>query len=137
MPLYWKTRDKNRLLRSAMRELAGDAEVSFEGDLKALQLMNLPASSTEETNALKRNTTWPHQDFIVVPLTPLTVEKIIAAMGGTIPRSILHIQIAKAGNLEFGAYDNFAPGMLFLGNATNDSFIDSLKSAGVIEPFRS
>ena len=41
--------------------------------------------------------------------------EILKAMGGLVPRSVIHVQIEKAGRLEFGAYDNFSPDCLFFG----------------------
>lgn len=68
--------------------------------------------------ALKRNTLRPKQDFVIVLLEPSTVEKIIPAIGGSVPKAILHIQIEKNGVLQFGAYDNFYPECIFFGSAS-------------------
>ena len=61
---FWLVRDKRRLLLVMMEKLAGGAHISFEGDLSALRLSDIPGASQEETGALKRNTLWPKQDFI-------------------------------------------------------------------------
>jgi hypothetical protein len=128
----WKVRDKNRLLLAVMNELAGDAHISFEGDSKILSLATLSDASQLETSVLKRNTLWPQQDFIVVPLEPPTVPQILKKIGGTIPRSALHIQIEKEGRLEFGAYDNFNPESMFFGSAITETFLESLVSEGLL-----
>lgn len=73
------------------------------------------------------------QDFVALALEPSHTERILRAMGGIVPRSILHIQIEKNGILEFGAYDQFNPGCIFFGTALDDGFIGSLISDGVIE----
>src|SRR5215469_3287046 len=101
----WKVLDKRRFLLALMEELAGDAHVSFEGDLRKTSLLTMPGASEEPTAALKRNTTWPKQDFAIVPLEPSMSNNIMAAIGGTVPGAILHIQIEKDGQLQFGAYD--------------------------------
>ncbi len=98
-----------------MRELAGDALVSFEGNLKGLGLLSLPGGSFKETTSLKRATSWPKQDFIVLPLEAPLIPVIVNAMGGTISRRILHVQIEKAGVREFAAYDNFERSCVALG----------------------
>jgi hypothetical protein len=69
------------------------------------------------TEVLKRNTLWPKQDFVVLPLEAKTVGPIVAAVGGTVPKSILHIQAEKCGRLELGFYDNFASKGMFFGPA--------------------
>lgn len=41
----WKVRDKRRLLVALMKEFAGDAHISFEGDLSLLHLFRMPGAS--------------------------------------------------------------------------------------------
>jgi hypothetical protein len=132
---FWKVQDKRRLLLALMNELAGDAHISFEGDLRGLRLLTMPGASQEPTMALKRNTLSPEQDFMIVPLEPFTVEKIIPAIGGSVPKTILHIQIEKNGVLQFGAYDNFYPECIFFGSAVNQSMIEWLISESIMRPF--
>jgi hypothetical protein len=62
-----------------MQELAGDALVSFEGNLKGLELLSLPGGSPKETTSLNRATKWPEQDFIVLPLEPPLIPVIVSA----------------------------------------------------------
>src|SRR5215470_5043673 len=102
---FWKIRNKGQLLLAMMEELEGDAHVSFEGDLRTLRLSSYPDVSDEPTAALKRNTIWPEQGFIVVPLEPHSGKKIMAALGGVVPKAVIHVQIEKSGVLQFGAYD--------------------------------
>ena len=65
---HWRVRDKRRLLFRMMELLAGNAHISFEGNLDGLSLFAVPGIFETETEALKRNTLWPKQDFIIVPL---------------------------------------------------------------------
>jgi len=116
-----------------MNHLAGDAQISFEGALDALGFFELQGIQIEETAILKRNTVWPRQDFVVASLSPESIQSLIKALGGTIPRSVLHIQIAKDGKLEFGAYDNFDPQALFLGEAFSDELLNGLIAQGILE----
>jgi len=128
----WKARNKNHLLLALMKELAGDAHISFEGDLQGTGLLDLPGASIEESEVLKRNTFWPKQGFVVLPLEADAVGPIIAAIGGTIPHAVIHIQIERAGNLEFGAYDNFHSQSMFFGDAVTQSCLDSLVAGGLL-----
>src|SRR5260370_14868086 len=100
----WLVRDKRGFLLAIMEELARNAHISFEGNLSNLRLGSVPGASEAETVVLKRNTLWPKQDFIVLPLEPSTGKAILSAIGGTVPKSIIHVQIENEGVLEFGAY---------------------------------
>ena len=104
-------RDKPALLAATMKTLAGDARISFEGNLSRVDFGSIAGTSNEETHILKRNTIEPLQDFVVLPLEPESVASILRALsfGGALSDDILHVQIEKAGRLEFGAYDNFHP----------------------------
>ena len=131
----WKVQNKSGLLLALMEKLAGDAHVSFEGNLKGLKLLSMPEASKEPTPSLKRNTLWPKQDFVIVPLEHFMGEKILAAIGGTVPHRIIHIQIEKNDRLEFGAYDNFQPECIYFGAAVEQSFLADLVSQGVLRPY--
>jgi hypothetical protein len=78
MPPLYKVRDKRRFLAAALAELAGDAQVSFEGDLSMTSLSDVPGASNDETQVLKRGTLWPKQDFVVLPLEAEMVGPIMA-----------------------------------------------------------
>jgi hypothetical protein len=130
----WTMKDKNRLLLALMEALAGDAHLSFDGDLHGFQLKEMAGAVDQETTTLKRNTRWPQQDFIVVPLEPATVRSVFSAIGGNVPRRILHVQIEKGGNLAFGAYDRFQSGCVFFGPAVSRDLLNELVSNGVLIP---
>lgn len=132
MQPFYKVRDKRAFLMAALRQLAGSAFVSFEGDLAGTALPSMKGAAGDETQALKRNTLWPRQDFVILPLEAETITSIMAAVGGTVPRNILHIQVEKHGKLELGVYDNFTPQALFLGSALPTTFVDTLQNDGVI-----
>jgi len=120
----WKVRDKRKFLIAAMTELAGDAHISLEGDLSVTRVLNLTEASGDETAILKRNTTWPVQDFVVLPLEPESIKMIVANIGGTVPRGIIHIQIEKCSKLELGLYDSFRS--LFFGSRLTQEFFERL-----------
>jgi hypothetical protein len=130
----WRVLDKRRLLLAIMEELAGDAHISFEGDLSGLHLSSIPGASQEETVALKRNTLWPKQDFIVLPLEPPMTKTIVSAIGGTVPSAIIHIQIEKGGILQFAAYDNFYPGSIVFNTAVKP-ILESFVSESIMRPY--
>ena len=130
----WKVRDKGQLLLALMEALEGHAHVSFEGDLQSLALSSCPGVSSHPTDALKRNTLWPNQDFLVVPLETSSSKRIYAALGGVIPKTVLHVQIEKNGVLQFGAYDNFHPECIFFGRAVRQELVESLVSKGILRP---
>ena len=132
MPLLYKVRDKRRFLAAALAELAGVAQVSFEGDLSSTSLFDVAGASSDETQVLKRNTLWPKQDFVVLPLEAEMVGPIMAAVGGTVPRGIIHIQVQKDGRLELGLYDNFAPKCMFFGSSLTSTFLATLQDAGTL-----
>jgi len=126
----WSVENKTELLRALINELGGDARISFEGNFRDLRILSLPGVSQEETAVLKRNTIWPKQDFAVVPLTTAAEKPILSTIGGKVPRKLIHIQIERAGVLEFGAYDNFQS--VFLGPGINPDFVASLTARGII-----
>jgi hypothetical protein len=67
------TKHKTELLFAVMRTLAHeDARISFEGRLSHTELAKIAGASLNETQVLKRNTTSPRMDFVVLPLTPET-----------------------------------------------------------------
>ena len=132
MSLLYKVRDKRRFLAAVLAELAGVAQVSFEGDLSSTSLFDVAGASSDETQVLKRNTLWPKQDFVVLPLEAEMVGPIMAAVGGTLPRGIIHIQVQKDGRLELGLYDNFAPKCMFFGSSLTSTFLATLRDAGTL-----
>ena len=132
----WHVRDKRRLLIAVMEELAGSAHISFEGDLTQLSLASLAGASELETPALQRNTLSPRQDFVVLPLAVAGIHSIIAAIGGTVSRSIIHVQIEKNNVLELGFYDHFHPDAMFFGQAFTPSLLERFESDGMLRKSR-
>jgi hypothetical protein len=85
-----------------MAELAGNAHISFEGDLSHSRVIDDLVLTRDETPMLKRNTLAPTHDFIVLRLANETIEPIfrqIQAAG----RAILHVQIERDAVLQLGA----------------------------------
>ena len=130
----WIVRDRTRLLLALIEKLGGDAHIAFEGDLRAFSLDRLPGTSDQETPTLKRNTIWPKQDFLVMPLESSMGQDILRAISGAAPRRIIHIQIEKDGILQFGAFDNFQS--LFWGPMLGNDFLASLATQGILASAR-
>lgn len=122
---------KNKLLLEVMKELAGDAHISFEGDLTCYSFTSIEGANNAESAILHRHTLSPRQDFVMLPLEPATIKLIISAIGGTIARSIIHVQIEKHGKLQFGAYDHFHPECLYFGDT---GLIDRLIEISLLAP---
>lgn len=128
----WRVKDKRRLLLAVMNALAGDSHVSFEGDLRGFPLGHITGASDQETAILKRNTLWPRQDFIVVPLEQGTEGTLLRAIGNCVPRRIIHIQIEKAGLLQFAAYDRFGPGSVVFGPGVSPKLLQVLVADNIL-----
>ncbi len=124
--------DKYRLLVAVISHLAGTGHISLEGSLGVFNLGVVPGASTSETTALKRNTIWPKQDFLVFPIEPPITDTLFKKLGYRVPSRIIHIQIEKNGILEFGAYDNFHRDAMFWGPALTGTFIESLLAQGIL-----
>jgi hypothetical protein len=132
---YWVVaRDKPGFLIAMMKALVGNAHISFEGDLSRCEFPGEVPKRSTETSVLKRQTSQPVQDFVVLPLEPETIRPILDVVlpDRRFMTDIIHIQIEKDGKIEFGAYDNFHPECIvcFLGVGTN--LLDQLKEKGVI-----
>src|SRR5688572_24912182 len=132
---YWiVARDKPGLLIAMMRALAGNASISFEGDLSRCAFPPGLTQTHDETEALLRNTTIPRQDFIVIPLEPQTVQPILDVVlpEGRFMKDIIHIQIEKNGRLEFGSYDNFHRECIVAFHSVSTELLGRLQQSGVI-----
>lgn len=132
---YWPVaRDKPGLLIAMMKFLAGDAHISFEGDLSHCRFPADLNPTYDETPALVRQTQDPRQDFVVLPLEEATIRPILDVIlpNNRYLRDIFHIQIEKHGEQQFGSYDNFHDECIvcFLGIPT--SLLDDLQQKGVI-----
>lgn len=136
---YWiDPRDKPGLLRAMMQTLAGDARISFEGNLSRCAFSDTLKPSAHETEALRRATAAPELDFEVLPLEPDSVKPILDVV---LPNrryldDIVHIQIERHHELQFGSYDNFHRECVVCGTGVETSLLDHLKSSGVIRAWQ-
>ena len=78
---YWLVaRDKPGLLTHMMRFLAGEARISFDGDLSRCEFPAVLPRSTDEDSILTRQTLSPRQDFVILPLEHDTIRPILDVM---------------------------------------------------------
>jgi hypothetical protein len=128
--------DRPEFLRRMMAEFVG-GRLSLEGDLRRCAFPDELVIAREETGLLRRNTTWPRQDFVVLPLgadtDPVVLKSIMAA---GLKRAIIHVQIERDGTLQVGAYDNFHPECTFTGPGVGTALLAELHAAGVLRGFR-
>jgi hypothetical protein len=132
---YWPiARDKLGLLIAMMKYLAGDARISFEGNLSRCEFSQDLNPTYEQAPALERQTLYPREEFVVLPLEDATIRSILGVIlpDNRYLKDIVHIQIEKHGELQFGSYDNFHDECIvcYLGIPT--SLLDDLQSKGVI-----
>jgi hypothetical protein len=129
-------RDKPAFLRQLMRELAGDAHLSLEGDLQGCEFLPDQVVTREELGVLKRNTLAPRLDFVILRLAPSTVDPIfsqISAVG--LSSAIIHVQIESSGVVELGAYDNFHSECVVTGSRVPSTLLSELKTKNIIRAF--
>jgi len=125
------TKHKTELLFAVMRTLAHeDARISFEGRLSHTELAKIAGASLNETQVLKRNTTSPRMDFVVLPLTPATAPEIENAIASKIAfkdyAGIVHVQIERQGRLAFVACDHFHQDCVWVSEAVPTTFLVEL-----------
>ena len=132
---YWLiARDKPGLLVAMMKHLAGNSHISFEGDLSKCYFGSELSPSMEETDVLQRATAYPREDFVVLPLRTDTVRPILDVVlpENKFMKDIVHIQIEKDGELEFGSYDNFDPECIVCFLGVSVDLLNSLKDKGIL-----
>jgi hypothetical protein len=78
-------------------------------------------------------------DFVVVPLTEASVPQIkqaIASKVGFGNNGFVHVQIQKANELVFAAYDGFHADTVVLFSASAEHALEPLVAAGVLDSFK-
>jgi hypothetical protein len=129
-------RDCQGALWALYQEFDGQAQASFEGDLSALHLYDIPGSSNQETSALKRQTTEPELDFCIVPITVEITVMLKARLSkpGVLGRngSVIHTQLAVEEELVFSACDNFHDECTVVSPSVSEELLISMKANGVL-----
>ena len=132
---YWLVaRDKPGLLTHMMRFLAGDAHICFEGNLSRC---GFPASIprlAEGKSVLRRQTVSPQLDFATLALEPDTLRPILDVVlpANRYMDDIIHIQIEKHRELQFGSYDQFHHECIVCFHGVPTEFLDELKQKGIL-----
>jgi len=138
-PIQWiNTRDKPALLLVMLKEFSGGSHISFEGELSHVDFTAIDGVSTEETQALKRQTISPIQDFMVVPLTIETSKTIwleLSEKDHLVNEGIIHVQIESKGKLVFGGYDNFHRDCVIAYPGVRIQLLQELKEKGIIRSY--
>jgi hypothetical protein len=125
-------------LRRIMRELAGDARLSLEGALGDAPFPADAILGREPLDLLKRNTTSPVMDFLVLRLQAELVDGLFSQISRIgLREDIVHVQIEKRGRLELTAYDNFHPEGVVTGPGVPAEILAELEAAGVVRGFTS
>ncbi len=136
---YWiDTRDKPGLLYAMMKEFKNKGCISFEGTLSNLNFNNIPGASVDEREPLTRSTTSPELDFMILPLTDETVPLIwkeLVEKDHLVHEGIIHVQIEKDGELQFGGYDNFHKECVVAYQGVSLELLAKLKNNGVIREY--
>jgi hypothetical protein len=113
--------------------------ISFEGWLKELEFENILGTRLAETELLKRSTIEPKLDFVVLPLTEITVPKVWKIIKDHLKKpdsGIIHVQIEKNDELLFGGYDNFHRDCVVASAGVPIEILQSLKECGVIRDYQ-
>ena len=110
--------------------------ISFEGQLSQTELVKIAGASFSETQLLKRNTTSPRMDFVILPLTPTSVsaieEAVISKVAFNGNAGIVHLQIERQGHLAFAAYDQFHEGCVWVSSDVSASALADLVEKQVL-----
>ncbi len=122
-------------LHRLMIELGTDASMSLEGDLRRCRFPEAVIVSRSACPPLVRDTLWPKQDFVILRLTPDSVEPIFGQiMAAGLERAILHVKIQRGGLLQFSAADNFGYGC-WTGPNVRAEFLEQLVKEGLVCSF--
>lgn len=137
---YLNPRNTEMLILQTMEALCGsDAFISLEGFHVPEEVCALTGASPLETELLRRNTTAPVLQFVVVPLSLANLPTLMASLGhGSVLEDecgLIHIQIAKGGQLAFGAYDNVHEECTVLYPPFTQSLGEALVKSGAITSF--
>jgi hypothetical protein len=133
---YWLVaRDKPGLLTHMMRFLAGDARICFEGFLSQCKFPDSIPRYAEDQSVLKRQTIAPVLDIITLALEPNTIRPILDVVlpENRYMQDIIHIQIEKHRELQFGCYDNFHHDCIVCFHGVTTTFLDDLKQKCIIK----
>jgi hypothetical protein len=127
-------RGRSRILHRYRPGAFSHAHISFEGYLSDCGAQ-IAGAATAETE-LQAQDYLPTLDFVVLPLEPDTIKAILDHVlpDTCLLTGIVHIEIEKDQQIEFGAYDNFDT--VFCGPAVPRDLLDGMLVAGVLRSIK-
>jgi hypothetical protein len=136
--VFWlDPRDKAALLAAIAKQLAGGAAIAFEGDLSSLEFASIPGCRFGPAGPFSCQDGGGPETLAVLPLEPSNVASILDLVlaHGRVLREIVHIAIAKAGELQFLAGDQFHRECVSVGPAVPESFLEELVGRGILRTY--
>ena len=125
-------------LQSILDFYCGDALISFEEDLSTFDFSQFSGASSQPTSILKRNTISPHLDFVILSLEEKTLEfikkNVLNHIG--LQKNVVHILVAKNGELVVGIYDHFDPDCVWVKLDFPRSALEGLQEQKVIASYK-
>jgi hypothetical protein len=124
-------------LKAVLARFTVDAYLSLEGDLSHLSCGLLTPIATEPNSVLRRNTIWPKEDFAIFAVTDETREPLTRSLLPQVGvRShVMHVQLASAGQLVCGAYDQFDESCVWVDSSFGEQALRALHNAHVIDSY--
>lgn len=117
-----------KLLEALVDVFGTDARLSLEGDLSQCHVHRIPVVSTEPQGVLVRNTLWPRQDFIIIPLNAETTNHIKRYILPTvgIRNRVHHVLIESGEQLVFASYDWFGEDSVWVSKEVTEEVLAAL-----------
>jgi hypothetical protein len=103
------------------------SHLSLEGQFSDSDFSQIPGVSRVPTEVLVRNTLWPQQDFVILPIEPDTKEAIKQILPQlNFENKILHVLLEKNNKLVFAAYDSFHPDCVWISKIVSLTLLETL-----------
>jgi hypothetical protein len=121
-------------VRTALQHFSSECFLSLEGDLSRIDTMAITGAAHAATTLLRRNTTWPEQQFVIFPVTADTTDvickRVLPQVG--LKHHVLHVQVASCGRLVLGAFDKFHNDCVWIDQSIGREGITSMLDSGII-----
>ncbi len=142
-------RDAFGLTNAVLAYLGYGSRVSIEDFPREYEadIAVIPGAVPGEDPPLLRGTTWPHENFWILPVTLETKSDVLALLSrpdliavlseAYLERAAMHVQIEKDGQIQLGAYDYFDIGSTRTGHGVPEEFLRSLVDSGVLRGYES
>ncbi len=125
------------MLAELMKNLAGEAFITFKGDLTECDFSEIGEVAPSAEGEITKRIKWDDVGFIVLPLNQETIKPILKQIlpNGRVVHKIEEIQIEKDGQLQFLSGDNFHNDCISVGPLVTVGMLDHLKSKGLIKSY--